>query len=82
MLRKPLIKERKGTGMARFSPGILGLGTVISGVSLVLRPFHDGYRIYVNHGPCTILPFGGYVRSVAEAERTVQRYKHKILSFA
>lgn len=68
--------------MARFSPGILGLGTVISGVSLVLRPFHDGYRIYVNHGPCTILPFGGYVRNLAEAERTVQRYKHKILSFA
>ena len=68
--------------MPRFSPGILGYGTVINGVSVVLRPFHDGFRLHANHQPCSILPYGGYVRSILEAEHMLKRYQPKIISFA
>ena len=51
--------------MPSFSPGMLGYGMVINGVSIVLRPFHDGFRVHANHRPCSILPYGGYVRSIA-----------------
>ena len=45
--------------MPSFSPGMLGYGTVINGLSIVLRPFHDGFRVHANHRPCSILPYGG-----------------------
>ena len=38
--------------MPSFSPGMLGYGMVINGVSIVLRPFHDGFRVHANHRPC------------------------------
>jgi hypothetical protein len=68
--------------MKNFSPGLLGPGTVVNGVSVVLRPFHDGFRVFVNHRPCNVLPFGGYVANLNEADHVVRRYRHKILGFA
>lgn len=68
--------------MKRFSAGLLGLGTVINGVSVVLRPSEGGYRIYANHHPCTRLPDGGYVRNLNEAERALARYEKRICASA
>ena len=68
--------------MKRFSAGLLGLGTVINGISVVLRPSDGGYRIYANHRPCANLPDGGYVRNLNEAERTVSRYEKRICETA
>ena len=68
--------------MKRFSAGLLGLGTVINGISVVLRPSDGGYRIYANHQPCANLPDGGYVRKLNEAERTVTRYEKRICASA
>ena len=68
--------------MPSFSPGMLGYGTVINGVSVVLRPFHDGFRVHANHRPCNILPYGGYVRSIPEAQHVIKRYQTKIIGFA
>jgi hypothetical protein len=65
-----------------YSSGLLGPGIVVDGVSLVLRRFHSGYRVYVNHRPCSVLPYGGYVSSLADADHLVRRYRHRILSFA
>jgi hypothetical protein len=68
--------------MKPFTPGLLGPGIVINGVSLVLRDFHGGFRVFVNHRPCTVLPYGGYVANLNEAEHVVRRYRNKILGFA
>ncbi|NJD25435.1 MAG: hypothetical protein FIB06_08505 [Betaproteobacteria bacterium] len=68
--------------MKIFNPGLLGPGIVVNGVSLVLRRFHGGYRIFVNHQPCTVLPYGGYVANLNEASHVVERYRFKIISFA
>ena len=68
--------------MPKLSPGLLGHGTVINGISIVLRPFQGGYRIYANHRPCNTLPYGGYVRTLSDAQHTISRYQPKIISLA
>ena len=68
--------------MKTFSTGMLGPGIVIDGVSVVLRQFPDGYRIYVNHRPCPILPCGGYAANLNEAQHLLRRYRHRILGCA
>lgn len=68
--------------MPMFSPEMLGFSTVISGVRIILRPFHDGFRIHANPRPCSILPYGGHVRSTLEAQHLRKRYQPKIISFA
>jgi hypothetical protein len=62
--------------------GMLGLGAVVNGVSLTLRPYLSGFRVFANHNPCFVLPFGGYVRSQEEGEAVIKRYKAQILGFS
>jgi hypothetical protein len=68
--------------MKAFSTGMLGPGIVIDGVSVVLRQFDDGYRIYVNHQPCPVLPGGGKVANLNEAKHLLRRYHRRILGSA
>ena len=68
--------------MKAFSTGMLGPGIVIDGVSVVMRQFPDGYRIYVNHRPCPMLPCGGYAANLNEAQHLLRRYRHRILGCA
>jgi hypothetical protein len=68
--------------MKTFSTGMVGPGIVIDGVSVVMRQFHDGYRIYVNHRPCPMLPCGGYAANLNEAQHLLRRYRHRILGCA
>lgn len=65
-----------------FSACQLGYGAVVNQTSIILRPYLEGYRLYVNHRPCPVLPYGGYVRDLAEGERVLRRYRSQLLTFA
>lgn len=62
------------------TPGILGPGAIVNGVSVTLRPFMNGFRIYANHRPCVSLPYGGYVATEAEAARILAKYKPVVVA--
>lgn len=64
----------------QLTPGILGPGAVINGVSVTLRPFLNGFRIYANHRHCVSLPYGGYVASETEAARILAKHKPLVMA--
>jgi len=64
----------------QLAPGILGPGAIVNSVSVTLRPFLNGFRIYANHRPCSSLPFGGYVTSSEEANRVLSKHKPLVMA--
>lgn len=60
---------------------LLGWGTVINDRCITLRPLWNGYRIYIDHQSCPILPYGGYVSNLVEADKMLQRFRSLVLGY-
>jgi len=60
---------------------LLGYGTMLNGRCITLRPLWNGYRIYIDHQSCPLLPYGGYVANLGEADDIIQRFRSLLLGY-